>query len=321
MEKKLLTKNEKSYESCEICVECNGNNEECVKSEINSLLSSKSFKRGYGDAIIHAFGLDGKEVWSNVQLAMYLNLSMDDAIHFFAKAMRMLRGSPYNKTISKFDIWACKHPDSPYAKLILKVLGIANTESYLLYTEGVEEENSPKDMDDEKFQIFKKIRRARYYYIRDIKNEGLKRIAFEMEEIKKGASILSILENECICLDNALMEELKCVSSKALDNDDIKALFEKASQGSVDAIREVIEGCKLYALLVCKELFLKPNEDLGFTTKELINIAYQGLERTVNLYNEYKKPTECFLEDLTSIWIWNEFSKEIISRLASREEI
>ncbi len=58
-----------------------------------------------------------------------------------------------------------------------------------------------------------------------------------------------------------------------------------------------------------------------FTTKELIDIAYQGLERTVYLYAQYKKPTDNFIEDLATLWIWSEFSKVILSKLSLKEGI
>lgn len=322
MGNQVLTKIEMNCQNCEFCTECSEKIDECVKSSINEVLSRKSFNHGYREAIIRTFGLDGKEKWNVVQLAMYLKLSMDDAVHFFARAMRLLRSPSCNKSIKKFDIWACKHPNSPYAELVLKVLGIADTEAYLLYTEGVEVESFSGEMNDEKFEKVKKIRRARYKYMGEIKKDGLSRIAYEIEEIKKGANILSTFERESILLDNTLMEEFKNIADyKAICKEEIKNLFEDASHGSVDAVRTLIERCKVYALLVCKEFFLKPNEDLGFSTKELIDIAYQGLERTVYLYAQYKKPTDNFIEDLATLWIWSEFSKVILSKLSLKEGI
>ena len=160
MNNQILKENEMYIKAeHELIAECREKEEEAVIRAINNELSAKEFDRGYRESIIGIFGLDGGEPWSVVQLAMYMRIPMDEAVHFSARVLRMLRKPAHNKVIREFEDWACKNSDSPYAKLILRVLGIANPQRYLLYTQGVEDEHQPENMSDEDYLEMKKLRR------------------------------------------------------------------------------------------------------------------------------------------------------------------
>lgn len=310
MKKQILKDNQMNYKT-----ECDGNEEKCIKGIINDILSGKAFSKGYREVVIRSFGLDGKEPWSLAQLAMHLRLPVDEVEHIYAKALRILRHPSYNKEIRKFDIWACKHPNSPYSELIFKIFGIIDPDMYLIYNEGVNEENeqeSSANMSDEEYEKMKRVRRATYNYTHKIREEGSKRIDFELQELEKGTDIFSIFKTEGITLNKALMKEFESLSLKPLlDSNEITVLFQQAVRGSSDARDKIIEGSKIYALLVCKEYALNPNLLLGFTTEDLINIAYKRLVWTVDVYIKTNKKTFNFKEMLATHWIWEGFSKAV----------
>ena len=324
MKKQILKENKMNCKAeCEFYEQCGENKETCIKNVINNELKDKAFKGGCREAIIRCFGLDGKEPWSFVQLAMSLRTSLDEVGHIYARALRILRHPSRSRKIKKFDIWACKYPDSPYSRLIFSIFGICDPEMYLIYTEGVEEEyESSANMSDEEYEKMKRIRRASYKYNYEVRCEGSKRIDFELEELEKGTDILSIFKAEGITLNDTLMNELKALSSNPqLDSNKITELFQMAVQGSLEARDKIIESSKIYALLVCKEYALKPNFLLGFTTNDLINIAYQRLEWTVDVYIKTNKKTFDFKELLATYWIWEGFSKAVHTRYSLIEAI
>ena len=125
MGEQILKENKMNCKTeCEFYEQCNGNEETCIKSIINDELSSKAFNGGYKETIIRSFGLDGKEPWSYVQLAMYFRFPLDEVKHIYAKALRILRHHSHSKKIKDFEDWACEHPTSAYSKLIFSVFGI-----------------------------------------------------------------------------------------------------------------------------------------------------------------------------------------------------
>lgn len=319
MRKQILKENKTNCKiECEFYIECRGNDEKCIKSIINDELSNKAFNRGHREAIIRSFGLDGKAPWNLAQLAMHLRLPLDEVKHIYAKALRIFRHPSHSKEIRKFDIWACKHPDSPYSKLIFSIFGIGDPDMYLLYNEGVYKENgheSCTNMNDEEYEKMKRVRRASYKYTHEIRVEGLKRIDFELEELEKGTDIFSIFKAEGIILNETLMKEFENLSLKPqLESNKITQLFQEAVQGSSEARDKIIENSKIYVLLVCKEFSLKPNFLLGFTSEELISIAYQRLTWTVDLYIKTNKRPFNFKEMLAAHWIWKGFSKAVRER-------
>ena len=294
------------------------NEEKYVKSVIDKELLGKSFNGGYREAIVRCFGLDGKEPWSILQLAMHLRLPLDEVEHIYARALRILRAPSHSRKMRKFDIWACKNPNSPYAKLMFKIYGISNPEMHLIFREGVDEENEEEPsrrMSDEEYEKMKRIRRASYKYNHEVWQDGSIRIDFELGELKKDADIFSIFKAEGITLDETLMNEFKKLSLKPqLDSNEIDRLFQEAVQESSEARDKIIESSKIYALLVCKEYALKPNFLLRLTTKDLINIAYERLIWIVDVYVKTNKNTLDFKELLATHWIWEGFRKAVNAR-------
>lgn len=322
MKKQILKENEMNCKTeREFYVQCDESKEKCIKCVVDNELLSKSYNGGLREAIVRCFGLDGKEPWSLAQLAMYLRLPLDEVEHIYARALRVLRHPSHNKEIRKFDIWACKNPSSPYSKLIFSIFGIRDPDMYLIFREGVDEENeeeSSENMTDEEYEKMKRVRRASYKYNHEVRSEGSKRIDFELAELEKGADIFSIFKAEDITLSETLEKEFKSISVK-LDSNEITQLFQEAVQGSYDARNKIIEGSKLYALLVCKEYSLKPNFLLGFTTEELIKLAYQRLIWIVDVYVKTNKNTLDFKELIATHWIWEGFSKAVHARYSSIE--
>ena len=200
MKKQILKENIMNCKTeCEFYVQCAESKEMCIKNVIDNVLSDKAFDRGHREAVIRSFGLDGKEPWSLAQLAMSLRVPLDEVEHIYARALRILRHPLRSKKIGKFDIWACKNPSSPYSKLIFRIFGICDHDMYLVYREGVDEENEEEpsaNMTDEEYEKMKRIRRVSYKYTHKVRCEGTKRIDFELAELEKGTDIFSIFKSE-----------------------------------------------------------------------------------------------------------------------------
>lgn len=275
---------------CEFFNECHGNFEECFKKTVLDMLEDKSFYKRPKIAIIKTYGLDGNEPCNLKELAKIFNTSTGNTSHVLAKALRMLRHPHRSKVLRKYNVMACKHPDSKYSKLLFSIFGQKDTRFTILADDLAK-------MTDGR-GVYSCIKELRKY----LGIEAVIRLVDEIEEEYENQEILSIDKIKALNLDPSIVNQIENAALTVIYTlDETREEFKKIREGSQRAKEYMIRANRIWQLLFTKEVFLRYGEEKNVTFDELMEIGNKAIDEAISYY-DYVNENGFMLYMLRTIW-------------------